>query len=132
LNRLQINQFQFCSNREDFKNHEFYFLGALGGTGKTTVFKQLQAACRAKGIMIQCCASTTLAALLFEGATTAHSLFRYPVTEEVDKDPEYLSECKLDGSQRLDLLLATTVIFWDEFPSNDRELFEAAIRKLEQ
>ena len=24
------------------------------------------------------------------------------------------------------------VIFWDEFPSNDRELFEAVIRKLEQ
>ena len=76
-------------------------MGALGGAGKTTVFKQLQAACRAKGIMIQCCASTTLAALLFEGATTAHSLFRYPVTEEVDKDPEYLPECKLDGTQLL-------------------------------
>jgi len=43
-----------------------------------------------------------------------------------------LPECKLDGTQRLDLLMATTVIFWDEFPSNDRELFEAAIRKLEQ
>jgi len=82
--------------------------------------------------MIQCCAATTLAALLFEGATTAHSLFRYPVIEEIDKDPEFTPQCNLDGSQRLDLLMETTVIFWYEFPSNDREIFEAAILKLEQ
>jgi hypothetical protein len=85
-------------------------LGALAGAGKTTVFKQLQAACRAKGVMIQCCAATTLAALLFEGATTAHSLFRYPVIEEIDKDPEYTPQCNLDGSQRLNLYLFVQVI----------------------
>jgi ATP-dependent DNA helicase PIF1 len=83
--------------------------------------------------MIQCCAATTLAALLFEGAQTAHSLFKYPVTEEADYDPERIPECKLNEKcQRLELLLETVVIFWDEFPSNDREIFEAVIRKLQQ
>ena len=82
--------------------------------------------------MIQCCAATTLAALLFEGATTAHSLFKYPVIDEADYDPEKIPECQLDNTQRLALLMETVVIFWDEFPSNDREIFEAIIRKLQQ
>jgi hypothetical protein len=126
-----VKKFQSC-NRDQIAEHEFIFLGAPGGAGKTTLFKQCQAACRAAGVMIQCCAATTLAALLFDGATTAHSLFKYPVVEEGDIDPEFIPQCKLDNTQRLALLMETMVIFWDEFPSNDRELFEAVIRKLEQ
>ena len=91
----------------------------------------MQAWCRAEGILINCCAATTLAALLFDGATTAHSLFKYPVVEDQDIDTECLPECKLEeNSERLELLKETQVIFWDEFVSNDRALFEAVINCL--
>ena len=128
----KVEKFQTYPSRDQIPKNEYIFLSAPGGAGKTTVFKQLQAACRAKGVMIQCCAATTLAALLFDGAQTAHSLFNYPVVEEADIDPERIPECKLDNTQRLELLMESVVIFWDEFPSNDREIFEAVIRKLER
>jgi molybdopterin-guanine dinucleotide biosynthesis protein len=45
---------------------------AAGGTGKSTLFTKLHAACRAKGHLIQVVASTTLAATMYENANTAH------------------------------------------------------------
>jgi len=120
---------QFVS--ADAKDNVFYFISGPGGTGKTDLFKKLQAWCRSQGILINCCAATTLAALLFQGATTAHSLFCYPVVEEEDIDPEQIPECRLESKkyqQRKELLMETEVIFWDEFVSNDRALFEAVMR----
>ena len=118
---------------EQGKENVFNFISGPGGTGKTDLFKKLQAWCRAEGILINCCAATTLAALLFDGATTAHSLFKYPVVEDQDIDAECLPECKLDeNSERLELLKETQVIFWDEFVSNDRALFEAVIKCLSE
>jgi hypothetical protein len=35
-----------------------------------------------KGLLIAICAATSLAALLFEGAVTSHSLFGYPVEDK--------------------------------------------------
>jgi hypothetical protein len=48
------------------------------------------AACRNNGILITICAATSLAALSYEGATTAHSLFSYPVEDETDVDDQNL------------------------------------------
>lgn len=110
----------------------FYFIQGPGGAGKTSLFNKLQAACRAHGQLIGICAATTLAALLFDGGFTAHSLFKYPVVEESDIDMEFLPECNLENTQRLQLLLQTNVFFWDEFISNDRNLFEAVIRSFLQ
>jgi hypothetical protein len=45
-------------------------------------------------------------------------------------DAEFIPECQLDGTERLELLMQCTVIFWDEFVSNHRDLFEAVWRKL--
>jgi hypothetical protein len=45
----------------------------------------------------------------------------------MDKDEENEAECKLRSTQRGDLLEEVSVIFWDEFPSNHRELFEAVV-----
>ena len=47
-------------------------LKAAGGTGKSTLFTKLHAACRSKGHLIHIVASTTLAATIYENANTAH------------------------------------------------------------
>jgi hypothetical protein len=105
------------------------FLSGVGGTGKTALFRKLHAYCRSKGLLIQICAATTLAALLFKGGSTAHSLFKYPVVDDLDNiDAEFMPECQLHGTERLELLKHCTVIFWDEFVSNNRDLFEAVWR----
>ena len=49
--------------------------------GKSALFRKLHTACCSKGLLIAICAATSLAALLFEGAVTAHSLFGYPVED---------------------------------------------------
>ena len=120
-----ISMFQ-QSNRNDMESHIFHFIGGPGGTGKTELFKKLHAACRARGLLISICAASTLAALLFNGATTAHSLFGYPVEDEDDIDDQIPSECDVK-KERSDFLYDVSVIFWDEFISNDRRLMEAVL-----
>jgi PIF1 helicase. len=102
----------------------FHFIGGPGGTGKSALFKKLHAACRKNGQLISICAATSLAALNFEGATTAHSLFSYPVEDETDVDDQDLATCDFK-KERCDYLHEVSVIFWDEFISNDRILMEA-------
>ena len=114
------------SNRDDFQCHQFHFIGGPGGTGKSALFRKLHAACRSMGLLISICAATSLAALLFEGATTAHALFGYPVEDEADIDDQNLAECKFNVERKA-LLYEVSVIFWDEFISNDRMIIEAVI-----
>ena len=64
------------------------FIDGPGGTGKTTVIKKIIAKARAQGKIVKICASITLAATLYENATTAHSLFKYPVEDDNNKDSE--------------------------------------------
>jgi hypothetical protein len=116
------------SNRDDLTQHEFHFVGGPGGTGKSALFKKLHAACRKDGILITICAQSSLAALSFDGATTAHSLFSYPVEDEDDIDDQNLPECNFN-KERCDFLYEVSVIFWDEFISNDRILIEAVLEK---
>ncbi len=78
--------------------------------------------------MISICAATGLAALLFDGATTAHSLFNYPVEEEDDVNNQDRPQCNFN-KQRSDFLKEVSVIFWDEFISNDRILMEAVLQE---
>jgi hypothetical protein len=80
------------------------------------------------GLLISICAATSLAALLYEGATTAHSLFRYPVEDETDIDDQDLATCDFK-QERSDFLFEVSVIFWDEFVSNDRILMEAVLEE---
>ena len=72
------------------------------------------------------CASTTLAALLYPNAVTAHRLFNYPVIEdEDDRDMDDPVICDVkEGSERMELIEAASVIFYDEFPSNHREIWD--------
>ena len=70
--------------------------------------------------------STTLAATNYDDACSAHSTFKFPVVQEEDID----AECNLHNTQRYILLHHTAIVVWDEFISNDRELFEAVFRAL--
>jgi hypothetical protein len=114
------------SNRDDVADHVFHFISGPGGTGKSCLFKKLHAACHSHGILIALCASTSLAALIFDGALTAHSLFAYPVEDESDINDIDLPMCNF-RKERCEFLYQVSVIFWDEFISNDRMLIEAVI-----
>jgi hypothetical protein len=122
-----ILRFKFA-NRDDLIEHEFHFIGGPGGTGKSALFRKLHAACRSNGILITICAQSSLAALSFDGATTAHSLFCYPVEDEDDIDDQNLPKCNFK-KERCDFLYEVSVIFWDEFISNDRILIEAVLEE---
>ncbi len=116
------------TNHDDLIQHEFHFIGSPGGTGKLALFKKLHAACRKDGMRITICAQSSLAALTFDGATTAHSLFLYPVEDENDIDNQNLPICNFK-KERCDFLYEVSVIFWDEFISNDCILIEAVLQE---
>jgi hypothetical protein len=115
--------------QDAFQSTSSYFM-VLGpaGTGKTMLMRKLHARCRAYGLLIQCCASTTLSALMSDGGRTAHALFKYPVIDDEDLDITEKPECLLENTPRLQMLNDTSVIFWDEFISNNKDLFEAVQR----
>jgi hypothetical protein len=76
-------------------SHKFHFIGRPGGMGKSAMIRKLHAACCSKGLLIAICAAKSLAALSFEGAVTAHSLFGYPVEDEEDVDDLNPTRCKV-------------------------------------
>jgi len=110
-----------------------YFIQGMGGSGKSALCKKVLAWARSRDKLCLGCASTGLAATIYENFNTAHSLFKYPVVEDEDRDETNIVECMISPSsntKRLELLQAADVIVWDEFPSNHRELFEAVCRAL--
>jgi len=109
------------------------FLNGVGGSGKTTLVKKLMAFTRSLGKIALGCASTGLAATNFEDFFTAHALFKYPVNDDRELDDEdYFVECKLKAHpQRKELLDAASFLAWDEFPSNDKNIVQAAFRALD-
>ncbi len=92
---------------EEFRNtgwdlltsHQFHFIDGPGTTGKTALFRKLHAACCSKGLLIAICAAMSLAALSFEGAATAHSLFGYPVEDKDNVDDLNLTQCEVKKEQ---------------------------------
>ena len=108
-----------------------YFIQGIGGSGKSTLCKKIMAWARSIGKLCLGCASTGLAATIYENFNTAHSLFKYPVIEDQDRDEDREIQCQLKpNSNRYQLLKAANLIVWDEFPSNHKEVFEAAYRAL--
>lgn len=106
------------------KTTTLLFIQGVGGSGKTTLAKKILAYARGRGFLAVGCASTALAATNYEKFDTAHGLFKYPVIEEEDNETED-EQCKLiEYPERLELLQATQLIIWDEFPSNHRKIFE--------
>jgi hypothetical protein len=84
------------ANQDDTSKHDFHFIGSRRGMEKLALFKKLHAACHNNGILTTICTATSLAALSYEGATTAHSLFLYPVEDETDVDDQNLAGCNFN------------------------------------
>jgi hypothetical protein len=78
--------------------------------------------------LIAICAATSLAALSFEDAVTAHSLFGYPVEDEEDVDYLNPTRCEVKKEQA-DFLHEMSVIFWEDI-ANDCNLLEAVLEQL--
>ncbi len=147
-NTIQSDILTYSRDRTLLTDHKFYFIDGDAGVGKSSVMRKLQAYARSIGVLIGICAATTLAALNFKGGIfknknisiikydiilnfigqTAHSYFGYPVIEENDKDPEKPFECNVENTNRAELLQNVLVIFWDEFISNHRDIFEAVLK----
>jgi hypothetical protein len=98
------------AKQDDIVQHNFHFIGGPGRTRKLALFKKLHVACRNNGILITICAATSLAALSYEGATTAHSLILYIVEDETDVDDQNLAGCNFN-QERCDFLYEISVIF---------------------
>ena len=136
LNAGQTAAFDAIKNRvNDFDplqgKSKFIFLSGPGGTGKTCLNTQLHAYFRSRGNLIRICASTSLAATLYKDAETAHSLFKVGVLDEAEREEDDMAQCHLFKTERLELLRECKVIFWDEFVSNHREVFEAVVNEYE-
>lgn len=115
---------------EPLVESKYFFISGPGGVGKSEVCKKLHAYFRSKGYLIKICASTTLAATLFAGAETAHAAFKFPVVDDDDADTEERSETNLlKCAQRMEFFRECRVVFWDEFVSNHKQLFEAVVRQ---
>ena len=93
------------------ENTAIYFVQGMGGSGKSTLCKKILAYARSRGKICLGCASTGLAATIYDDFFTAHSLFHFPVVEDEDRDEDTTLECKLlQHPKRFELLKATTVI----------------------
>jgi hypothetical protein len=88
----------------------FHFIGGPGGRGKSALFRKLNPECHSKGLLFAICAATSLAALWFEGAGTAHSLFGYPVEDEDNVADLNPMQCKVK-KEKADFLHEVSVIF---------------------
>jgi RecG-like helicase len=74
--------------------HRYFAIHGIAGSGKTSVARLISAETRRRGKIVKICAATTLAAQLYDHATTAHTLFKYPVIDEEDVDIENLPLCR--------------------------------------
>jgi hypothetical protein len=102
------------AGRDEMTSHVCHIITGPGESGKLALFRKLHAAYQAKGLLISTCDATGLAALLFDGATTAHSLFNYPVEEEDDVDDQDCPQCNFN-KQQSDFLKEVSVIFWEVY-----------------
>lgn len=105
--------------------HNAFFIDSPGGCGKTFTFNLLLATVRAEGQVALIVATSSIAALLLDGGTTAHSSVKIPITIEGH------SVCPLgmqtDAAQPI---RAAQLIVWDEAPMAHKHCFSAVDRLL--
>ena len=102
------------------------FLHSAGGGGKTFVCNSIAAAVHSKKCVALTVASSAVAALLLEGGRTAHSRFKIPIPIHES------STCRIEKHGDLaQVLRQTAIIIYDEAPMQDRYIFEALNRTLQ-
>lgn len=99
-----------------------YFLQGSGGTGKTRVLKALYHQLRAEGFTVACVAHTGIAASLLPMGSTAHRLFKVPLTTEDGM------ECSIAMGSDEQGLKDLNCVIWDEATMTDKRIFEAVNR----
>jgi PIF1-like helicase/Helicase len=110
--------------QDGFQPRHFFVQGA-GGTGKTFLYRTVDAHLRAAGKSVVCVASSGIAATLLPHGHTAHSQFKIPLI--LDES----STCNIPGSTRLGRQLADIdLVIWDEVPMQHRFALEAVHRIL--
>jgi ATP-dependent DNA helicase PIF1 len=113
----------FRSLRSSMEQHEttIIILQGKAGTGKSTFAEIWCAYVRSMGYTCLGCASTGLAAAVYDDFLTAHSLFAIPVLEDEESyEQEGDLQCKLNlpkYAQRKQLLTDARSIIWDEISS---------------
>ena len=110
-------------------------LQGRAGSGKSTFCKYIAAYCRSLGKICLGCASTGLAATVYDDFNTAHTLFAIPVIEDGEEyDQEADIKCKFDQpghEERLALLSAAKLIIWDEISSQHMKDVGAVYRAMQ-
>ena len=113
------------------KKRLLIFVQGSAGTGKTTFAKKITAYARSIGLIALGCAATALAAQVYgeeEEYTTAHDLFGIPVvedSEDLDHDAD-IASLYIHQPDKLELLLAASLIVWDEALSNHKHCLGTA------
>ncbi|XP_034236438.1 uncharacterized protein LOC117642399 [Thrips palmi] len=107
-------------------NPRSIFLSAPGGYGKTAVLKVITSYLRARGKVVLCVASSGIAALNMDGGTTAHNMFRLPLDLKDGTATWNLT----NGSQRAELIRASSLIMFDEAPMMHKHILELLDRSL--
>lgn len=104
------------------------FLEGKAGCGKTFLINAICHFIRSKNEIVLPCGTTALAAQLYEGGCTAHSLFRVPIEEN---NTNLQSSIKYN-SNRTDLIRATKLIIWDELPMANKAILDCVDILLQQ
>jgi hypothetical protein len=123
----QESIFQLIKTCIDEDKSGKYFIQGQGGCGKTMLAKKILSYTRSQGKIALGCASTGLAATIYDDFYTAHDLFCFPVVEEGEEDESEPPYCQFETKKgRKALLDEAKVIIWDEMVSNCRDIYEAA------
>ena len=102
-----------------------FFLHSAGRCGKTFVCNTIAAAVRGQGKIALCVTSSGIASLLLEGGRTAHSTFHIPL--QVDE----ASVCNITRhSDMFQVIQKTSIIIWDEVPSQKKFAIDAVDRTI--
>ena len=105
------------------------FIEGPSGTGKTELINHVLDVLRLRGEACVVCATTALAASLYEGGDTVHAMAKLTVTKR-SCDP---IECKVTKrSDRAELLQHAIAIFLDEVSSLHRANLEIVWKMLEE
>jgi len=104
-----------------------FFVGGLGGIGKTFLYSCLLSTVRAQGRVVIAVASSGIAALMLDGGRTAHSCFKIPVQGLNSTSTCYINK----DSELAALLQAAALIVWDEAVMMHRHVFEVVNRSLQ-